>query len=404
MNKNFRNMFTRFTLRDDASDGMPLELPRRNTTVPALIVAGMFAIFAAVLVQQVSRLNLHALGSIFELMTMLFELFWVLGWSVGVLALAALTVFLLFFGESARVARGRLIYVLNVGPFKMITEYELARVRNLRIEAEPDGENARVRFEYDEMRRGLGDTMPTSIAERNLGILNSAMAGVTLAPADEFAPPPEFTPPKFEPPAELAQRPLPLLSMLVLVAANLIPLLSVLMGGWTLAEVMVLFWAESAVIGFYTLLKITVVAKWWAPFPGLFFAGHFGGFMAIHFLFIYELFVRGINAASPAPAAFEALAHMFTPLWIAFLALFLSHGVSFVVNFLGHREYENTTVSSLMQAPYGRIVVMQFTLILGGWVVMLLKDPMPALLLLIVIKVATDLRGHYGERASSTRK
>jgi len=44
---------------------------------------------------------------------------------------------------------------------------------------------------------------------------------------------------------------------------------------------------------------------------------------------------------------------------------------------------------------------MQLTLIFGGWVVMLLKDPMPALALLIVFKVIADLRGHYGEHTSA---
>lgn len=403
MNTSFRNISTRFTLQDAPSGGTPLELPRRNTAMPAIMVAVMFVLFAAVLAQQIARLNLHALGSIFELMAMLFELFWIMGWSAFVLVLAALTAYLLFFGESARVAGGRLVYVLNVGPFKMITEYEIARMRNLRVEVDASGKKARVRFDYDEARRGLGDTMPLPSAERNQEILKRAMAGMLLAPAEEFAPPPKFTPHKFDSPTERTRRPLPLISMLMLVAANLIPLLGVLFGGWKLEEVMVLFWAESGVIGFYTLLKIAVVGKWWSPFFGLIFVGHFGGFMAGHFLFIYELFVRGINAKDPGPGALEALSPLFTALWPALAALFLSHGVSFVLNFMGHREYEGAKVPALMMAPYGRIIVMQFTLIFGGWVVMLLKDPMPVLLLLIVFKVAADMRGHYGERTSFTK-
>jgi len=82
------------------------------------------------------------------------------------------------------------------------------------------------------------------------------------------------------------------------------------------------------------------------------------------------------------------------------LALFVSHGISFVLNFLARHEYQRTTVSRLMAAPYGRIVMMQFTLIFGGWVVMWLKNPLPALVLLIVLKVAADLRAHYGERGA----
>ena len=50
--------------------------------------------------------------------------------------------------------------------------------------------------------------------------------------------------------------------------------------GWDLADVMVLFWAESAVVGFYTVLKIAVVGKLMALLVAPFFVGHFGGFMA----------------------------------------------------------------------------------------------------------------------------
>jgi hypothetical protein len=307
---------------------------------------------------------------------------------------------LLFFRESAWLAGGRLNHAVNVGPFRMIAGYDLARMRNLDVEADASGEQASVRFDYNDLRRTLGDLMPRSTAERNVQILRDAMGTVAKTPpAAEFTPQPGFTPHKnFVPPVKATQRRLPVASMLVLVAANTLPLFGVLLGGWTLAEVMVLFWAESAVIGFYTLLKIAVVSKWWAPFPALFFTGHFGGFMAIHFLFIYEMFVRGMGAERPAPGALDALTPLLTELWPALLALFVSHGVSFALNFIARREYENANVASLMSAPYARIVVMQFTIIFGGWVVMMLQNPLLALVLLIVLKVITDLRAHYGER------
>ena len=83
MKLNHNNLRTHFTLRDDAAGGTPLELPRRNTILPAILVAGMFAVFAGILVNQFAKLNLHALDSVFDLMTILFSLFWMLGWSVG---------------------------------------------------------------------------------------------------------------------------------------------------------------------------------------------------------------------------------------------------------------------------------------------------------------------------------
>ncbi len=125
--------------------------------------------------------------------------------------------------------------------------------------------------------------------------------------------------------------------------------------------------------------------------------------MAIHFLFIYEMFVRGLQARGPEPGAIEALTAIFTPLWPALATLFLSHGLSFGANFLARHEYRGATIADLMTAPYKRVILMQLTLIFGGWGVLLLKNPMPALVLLILLKVAADLYAHRRERGTAER-
>ena len=43
-------------------------------------------------------------------------------------------------------------------------------------------------------------------------------------------------------------------------------------------------------------------------------------------------------------------------------------------------------------------MVLHFTVLFGGWIVMTLGSPVPALVLLIVLKTAADLRGHKAER------
>ena len=186
-----------------------------------------------------------------------------------------------------------------------------------------------------------------------------------------------------------------------MIAANVLPLAGVSFFGWDLASVIVLYWAESAVIAFYTVLEIAMVGRFAALFEVPFFIGHFGGFMAGHFLLIYALFVRGVDATGPAPGVREALLGIFGPLWTSLAALFISHGVSFFTNFVGRREYEGATANALMTAPYSRIVVMQLALIFGGWVIMLLKSPVPALALLVLIKTAADFSAHRKEHAVS---
>jgi hypothetical protein len=398
LNQPLRNFSIRFTLWDNKTRGTQLTLPRRHVLVPAIIVGGMFVAFASVLVSQASKLDLHQVGSVPHLMGTLFSLFWLMGWSAGVVALGLLTLFLLFARESAWVAGGKLHYAMNIGPIGGVVAYELALLQNLEVEPNGSSGQARLRFDCGGRRHTLGYLMPLNVAERNANILRTAMGAVAIKP-DEFASPAESAePPEFILPAEITQRRMPLTSMLTLVAANLLPMLGVVLNGWTLEDVLVLFWAESAIIGFYTLLKIAVVAKWWAIFPGLFFTGHFGGFMAIHFMFLYQIFLRGFNATTSEPGALEAIMPLFTELWPALLALFASHGVSFVMNFIGRREYEGTKVQDLMRAPYARIFVMQITIILGGFVATISDDPLPMLVLLIAIKIVADLKAHTAER------
>ena len=100
-----------------------------------------------------------------------------------------------------------------------------------------------------------------------------------------------------------------------------------------------LYWAESAIVGFYTALRLCVVAKLAAVAVVPFFVGHFGGFMAAHFVLVYGFFVRGFDSSPADMGALEGLREIFEPVWPALVALAVSHGISFFVNFLGRREY-----------------------------------------------------------------
>ena len=159
---------------------------------------------------------------------------------------------------------------------------------------------------------------------------------------------------------------------------------------------MVLYWAESAVIGLFNIAKIIVIGRWFSLLAAPFFAGHFGGFMAIHFLFLYGLFIQGPRDMSGGDLA-EVL-QMFYNLWPALAMLFISHTYSFVANFLGRREYQGRTINHQMSEPYRRIVFMHLSLILGGGLTLLIGESRPVLIAIIAIKVWLDLRAHIGQR------
>jgi len=353
----------------------------------------MFMVFLAAWIVIINGLHFGSLRDIGDLVNLHFRLFWVIGWSFGVAVLGVLTVLLLFYRECFYIAGGRLISAARIGPLRMIGEYDIASWRNLRLERD-DKDGVRVRFDYGDGTRTLGDVMPQAEADVILGTIRAAMPATERAVAPKLAA--EAVP---ERGVVADAKPAGPGSTLALIAANLLPLAGVLFAHWRLDQVMVLFWAESGIVALYTLVKMAAVGRWLAIPAGVLFLAHFGAFMAIHFLFIYEIFVRGVHAGGREPALGEALSGVFFPLWPALLALFLSHGVSFVLNFYARGERQSMTLTSLMGEPYNRVLLMHFTLLFGGWVVLALHDPRPALAMLVLLKTLADLYAHRRERS-----
>jgi len=81
-------------------------------------------------------------------------------------------------------------------------------------------------------------------------------------------------------------------SLYLLLAANLIPVDGVMLAGWEIGDIILLFWLESAIIALFNILKMFRIAGSVAVFYSIFFIGHFGAFMAVHLMFIFALFYR----------------------------------------------------------------------------------------------------------------
>ena len=79
-------------------------------------------------------------------------------------------------------------------------------------------------------------------------------------------------------------------SVWFLVAANLLPLAGVFLWDWDLYFLMVLYWSESAIIGFFGIVSIILQTRILSVFLVPFFCVHFGMFMGIHFIFITFMF------------------------------------------------------------------------------------------------------------------
>jgi Family of unknown function (DUF6498) len=202
------------------------------------------------------------------------------------------------------------------------------------------------------------------------------------------------------------------ISVLFLIAVNAIPLFGVIFFGWSLFSIMFLYWIENGIIGFFNVFKIAL-----ARAPGgsgftingrpispsnkelriVFFILHYGVFWTVHGVFVFAFF--GLNSPS---GFFGGLG--LRGVAVAAAALFLSHGVSFFVNFLGKEEYLTVSPDQQMMEPYSRVVVLHVTILAGGFLADALGAPLAALVLLIVLKTAIDLVAHMREhRKAETR-
>lgn len=213
---------------------------------------------------------------------------------------------------------------------------------------------------------------------------------------------------------KVSQKDLTNIPVIALVAANVVPLWGVLFLGWDAFYIVLLYWSENLAIGFYNILKIAA-AKVEHPLEHLsklflipFFVIHYGGFMAVHGFFVLTMSKRsesGFVGGETWPCflvfvqmLINVIRQMFSAIGpqmkIAILALFVSHGVSFVYNYLLKGEYAIYKPQELMNKPYSRVVVLHIAIIGGGFLVMSIGSPVALLLGLVVCKTIFDVHMH----------
>lgn len=184
-------------------------------------------------------------------------------------------------------------------------------------------------------------------------------------------------------------------SSLLLVLANLIPFAGVLLWNWDLSTLLVLYWAETAVIGMYHLIRLLIGGHWFGLAFAPIFLLQYGAFMFVHAIFIAAFFFP--QGAGIGVSDFDIFISKLAFAQPALLALFISHGFSFIYNGVYLGEYKSVTLRKLdevVKKPFQRIIIMHFTIIFGGMLVGLLGEPVLGLVALITIKSMVDVRAH----------
>lgn len=223
-------------------------------------------------------------------------------------------------------------------------------------------------------------------------------------------------------------------SLVALVAVNLLPLIGVLFWGWSLMLILVLYWLESGIVGFINIFKIAL-ARGGADMPpvrideagnitvsmhGLttvstnlspgclvpFFVLHYGIFWVVHgiFIFLLPLFagLGGMRVGADGSVGFATMDFGALPLDALALGaagMAISHAASFFLNYIGRREYLTVSPGQQMFSVYGRVVALHLTIVLGAGLIAVLGTPVVALAILVAMKILIDVALHLREHA-----
>lgn len=190
-----------------------------------------------------------------------------------------------------------------------------------------------------------------------------------------------------------------------IVLMNVVVYVGALVSGEGLVMLMLPYWFQSVVIGYYAVRRIQKLrhfatdnlkmnGKAVAPTPDtqrrvwMFFALHYGFFHVVYFLFLGAFASTGL-----ASGGVKTTLGPLDTLWIGatVIGFLVSHGAS-------HREHVaddlrgTPNIGALMFVPYIRIVPMHLTIILGA-----LLGRGLGMLLFVALKTAADVAMHRVE-------
>lgn len=176
-----------------------------------------------------------------------------------------------------------------------------------------------------------------------------------------------------------------LVPLLGILAVNLIPLAGVIWFGWSVFEVLLLYWIENVAIGVMHAARMAISTRTNEVENGLsttmFFCLHYGMFTLVHGVFVITLFgvvgggIKELSGGLLGPS----------------LAIFAWQVVSLCLDAARTEYFKGRRPDDLLFEPYPRVLALHLTVIAGGWFVSELGQPIWALVILVGVKMLCDL-------------
>lgn len=199
-------------------------------------------------------------------------------------------------------------------------------------------------------------------------------------------------------------------SGLGILVSNILVIIYALAEGWSLGSMVLIYWAQSVIIGFFHFFRILLLKSFCtkgftsngSPVPetpqgkwstAVFFAVHYGIFHVVYVIFLLGFASSGSGEGEKSDQSGAA--------WflLSVLGFFIGHAYSFYQNVRADLE-NRPNLGTMMFLPYARIIPMHLTIIFGN----LLGSNTGSLLLFSGLKTGADYLMHIVEHRVLQKK
>ncbi|MBP6011963.1 MAG: hypothetical protein KBA31_07030 [Alphaproteobacteria bacterium] len=175
------------------------------------------------------------------------------------------------------------------------------------------------------------------------------------------------------------------LQILGTIATNAIPFVGVIWFGWAIYEVLLLYWLENVAIGVVHAMRLGICTRTnnsqhgWATTG--FFCLHYGIFTLVHGIFVIIYF--GVMM--------DGVLNFRGSLTIPILSIFGWQALKLVLDAHDTQGFKGQSPNLIIFEPYPRVFALHVAVVLGGFLIGQLGEPVWALAALVIVKTISDL-------------
>ncbi|QQS37765.1 MAG: hypothetical protein IPM56_07400 [Ignavibacteriales bacterium] len=172
--------------------------------------------------------------------------------------------------------------------------------------------------------------------------------------------------------------------------ANAISIIGLLFFGWNIGDILLIFWVEAVIICFFTLLMMGVVERW-----KFIFKGPFVVFIFAYVLLVLLAFVEGVSTEITKELTGTYPKRDYLEMTIGLLpaiaSFLISHGIAFVLDFMGKQHYKSIDSSDIAARFLRELIPLGSAAITSVFIIAVFGNYVYLFVIALLVKIAFDM-------------